>query len=116
MRKNKFYSILAWIILVIIILGIIGLIGTSGVILLKMVGIQYQSLKDLIIFIIMLFIISIPIDLLIEILPKVLHKADKIKKENIPFILYPLNYIGNILTIGVIDLLMESVKKHACFR
>lgn len=110
MRKNKFYSILAWIILIIIVIGILGLTGAGVAITLKLIGIQYRSIKDLIIFMIMLFIISIPLDILIQALPKALYKSKRIKEENILNIRYPLDFMGNLFAIIVIDSLIETVE------
>lgn len=110
MDKNKIFEIIAWIILAIIVIGLLGFLGTSGVVILKIVGIEYQSVKHLIIFMVILFLLSIPIDLFVGALPKALYTVGKIKKENINLILYSLDFISNVVAINIIDYFMNNIK------
>lgn len=110
MNKNIIFNIIAWVILAIIVIGIIGFLGAAGIVILKIVGIEYQSLKYLIIFMVVLFLLSIPIDLFVEALPKALYTVGKIKKESINLILYPLDFIGNMVAINIVDFFMQSIK------
>lgn len=110
MNKDIIFSIIAWVILATIAIAVIGFLGTAGIVILKIVGIEYQSLKYLIIFMVVLFLVSIPINLFVEPLPKALYTVGKIKRENIDLILYPLDFIGNMVAIKIADYFMESIK------
>jgi len=110
MNKDIIFSIIAWVILATIAIAVIGFLGTAGIVILKIVGIEYQSLKYLIIFMVVLFLVSIPINLFVEPLPKALYTVGKIKRENIDLILYPLDFIGNMVAINIADYFMESIK------
>ncbi|MGI5927459.1 MAG: YrvL family regulatory protein [Thermacetogeniaceae bacterium] len=63
MNKKMISNIIARIILAIIVIGVIGFLGAAGIVFLIIVGIEYQSVKYLIIFMVVLFLLSIPIDL-----------------------------------------------------
>lgn len=107
MNKNTVPNAFAWIILAIIGMGFI---GTTLIVTLKIVGIEYESRKQLIIFVVVVFLLSIPIDLFVNALPKALYTVGKINKESINLILYPLDFIGNLVAVSIPNYFMDSVK------
>jgi hypothetical protein len=107
MNKNTVPNAFAWIILAIIVMGFI---GTALIVTLKIVGIEYESRKQLIIFVVVVFLLSIPIDLFVNALPKALYTVGKINKESINLILYPLDFIGNLVAVSIPNYFMDSVK------
>src|SRR5690554_6913371 len=98
---------IAWGILALLV---IGFTGTALIAILKIVGIEYENLTDLIIFVVVVLLLSIPIDLFVNTLPKALYAVGKIKKENIDFILYPLDFLGNLVAISIPNYFMDTVQ------
>lgn len=110
MSRDKVASIITWLILVLVMVCVIGLLGAVEVAILMVVGIEYESLKSLIIFVVGLFLLSIPIDIFATALPKALYEVGIIRKESINLILYPLDFWGNMAAISIVDYFMDSVK------
>lgn len=106
MNKNTVPNAFAWIILAITVMGFI---GTALIVTLKIVGIEYESIKQLIIFVVIVFLLSIPIDLFVNALPKALYTVGKINKESINLILYPLDFIGNLVAISIPNYFMDTI-------
>mgnify|MGYP001168303636 CR=1 FL=1 len=110
-------SILAIISLALPLIAIVGFLLLVGMLILQIIGVEYESFTHFIMFMVVLFLVSIPIDMFIQPLPKALYAVGKIRKESINLILYPLDFIGNLIAIAIADCLMKSVElpfKTAC--
>lgn len=112
MNKEKFYNFIAWMILLIIVIALFSLVLFTGVVALKSlgIGIEYKSVRDLVMFTVILFLLSIPIDIVVGALPKALYAAGKIKEGGKTLISFLLDLAGNMIGINAADYLMDSVK------
>lgn len=112
MNKEKFYNFIAWMILLIIVIALFCLVLFTGVVVLKSlgIGIEYKSVRDLVMFTVILFLLSIPIDIVVGALPKALYAAGKIKEGGKTLISFLLDLAGNMIGINAADYLMDSVK------
>lgn len=112
MNKEKFYNFIAWLILLIIVIALFCLVLFTGVVVLKSLGIkiEYKSVRDLVMFMVILFLLSIPIDIVVGALPKALYAAGKIKEGGKTLISFLLDLAGNMIGINAADYLMDSVK------
>lgn len=112
MNKEKFYNFIAWLILLIIVIALFSLVLFTGVVALKSlgIGIEYKSVRDLVMFTVILFLLSIPIDIVVGALPKALYAAGKIKEGGKTLISFLLDLAGNMIGINAADYLMDSVK------
>lgn len=112
MNKEKFYNFIAWLILLIIVIALFCLVLFTGVVVLKSlgIGIEYKSVRDLVMFTVILFLLSIPIDIVVGALPKALYAAGKIKEGGKTLISFLLDLAGNMIGINAADYLMDSVK------
>lgn len=112
MNKEKFYNFIAWMILLIIVIALFCLVLFTGVVALKSlgIGIEYKSVRDLVMFTVILFLLSIPIDIVVGALPKALYAAGRIKEGGKTLISFLLDLAGNMIGINAADYLMDSVK------
>lgn len=110
MNKEKFYNFIAWMILLIIVIALFSLVLFTGVVALKSLGIEYESVRDLVMFTVILFLLSIPIDIVVGALPKALYAAGRIKEGGKTLISFLLDLAGNMIGINAADYLMDSVK------
>lgn len=112
MNKEKFYNFIAWMILLIIVIALFSLVLFTGVVALKSlgIGIEYKSVRDLVMFTVILFLLSIPIDIVVGALPKALYAAGRIKEGGKTLISFLLDLAGNMIGINAADYLMDSVK------
>lgn len=74
-------SILAIISLALPLIAIVGFLLLVGMLILQIIGVEYESFTHFIMFMVVLFLVSIPIDMFIQPLPKALYTAGKIKKK-----------------------------------
>ncbi|MDX8363462.1 YrvL family regulatory protein [Cytobacillus sp. IB215316] len=102
-KKFKTISICISIVLIVLLF-----IAFLEYILLKILGFQYNSLMDLVLFFILYLFLEIPLSVLVNAIPKALKSAGIVhtSKKSLPFI---LNTVITFLLIEVIDIFMENI-------
>ncbi|MFG6393555.1 MAG: regulatory YrvL family protein [Lachnospiraceae bacterium] len=93
-------------ILFIIIIVITALLG--GVVM-KIFGFQYKSVGSIILFFLIAAILSCPLNLIAETLPKVLLSLKKLPKQSAVFLYIILDTISTSLGLSIVDYFMDNV-------
>lgn len=80
-----------------------------GGVLIKFLGLKYNSFLSLIKFFIAFFLILLPVDLVIESFSKVLKDIKNFNNKTYKTLYFLLSTVSNILIIGIIDIFMKDI-------
>lgn len=93
----------------ILFIGLVAVIALLGGAVMKMFGFEYKSVGSIILFFLIATVISFPISLIAETLPKVLLAFGKLSKELAILLYIILDTIVTFLGLSTVDYFMESI-------
>lgn len=102
-------KIITFLLFAILFLGIVAVIALLGGAVMKIFGFEYKTVGSIILFFLIATIISFPISLIAETLPKVLLAFEKLSKELAILLYIVLDTIVTFLGLSTVDYFMESV-------
>lgn len=94
---------------ILVILALVAAFDFLGLIVMKAFGFEYESIGSLIAFFVITEIISVPVDIFIEALPKVLNFLGKLKDRHVLIFRIMLGTICTSLIMGLTDAWLDSV-------
>lgn len=108
LNKNH-EKIITLLLFAILFIGFVAVIAIFGGAVMKIFGFKYKSIGSIILFFLIATIISFPISLIAETLPKVLLSLGKSSKESAILLYIILDTIVTFLGLSTVDYFMESV-------
>lgn len=102
-------KIITFLLFVILFLGIISVIAIFGGVVMKLFGFEYESVGSIILLFIIASIISYPISMIAETLPKVLLSFEYLSRNAAILLYVVLDTIATALGLSVVDHFMKSV-------
>lgn len=102
-------KIITLLLFAILFIGLAAVIALLGGAVMKIFGFKYKSIGSIILFFLIATIISFPISLIAETLPKVLLSSGKLSKESAILLYIILDTIVTFLGLSTVDYFMESV-------
>jgi len=108
--KKHWAKIVAFLILVIIVLAVVSVIAIFGGFVMCFFGFEYESVGSIILFFLLATIVSYPIGLLAEALPKVLlNEFHRGTVGQARFLYLLIDTIGTAFGLTIVDMFMNSV-------
>lgn len=108
--KKHWAKIIAFLILVIIILGVVSVVAIFGGFIMRFFGFEYESVGSIILFFLFASIISYPIGLIAEALPKVLlNEFHRGTLGQARFLYLFIDTIATAIGLTVVDMFMDNV-------
>ena len=107
-KKNITY-IFGYGLVVGIIIVIVSVIAIFGVSIMTMFGFKYSSVKSIILFFIIVYILGFPVEILAKSLPKVMLSLNKISLTKAKILFMILDTCSTAITMKVVDNKMNSV-------
>lgn len=101
-------KIITLLLFAILFIGLAAIIALLGGAVMKIFGFKYKSIGSIILFFLIATIISFPISLIAETLPKVLLSSGKLSKESAILLYIILDTIVTFLGLSTVDYFMES--------
>lgn len=106
-------DVISWIIIIVIsiviFVTIFALLTLFGGSIMLLLGLEYNSVWSVILFFIISSVISFPLDIFIEALPKALVQNERLSKKQARVLFFVENTIIGIIVLGVVDYFMDSV-------
>lgn len=111
---NKYHEkIITFLLFGVLFVSIVTVTALLGGMIMRIFGFAYKSVENIILFFIIATIISYPLSLIAEVLPKVLLSFDILSKQIAILLYIILDTIATCFGLSVVDYFMETVSANA---
>lgn len=107
--KKAHEKIITFLLFVVLYVGVVSVIALVCGVIIRFLGFEYKSIGSIILFFLISTIITYPVSMIAEMLPKVLLSFDKISRKSAILLYVILDTIATALGLIIIDYFMESV-------
>lgn len=107
--KKILPDIFVWLILIVFVVLVVVLLAIFGGSIMALLGLEYDSIKSVILFFVIAGIAAFPIEIIVSALPKVLISAGKLTSKQAIALFIIEDTILSVIVLSIVDYFMDSI-------